>query len=72
MAEHHFKWRNDGRLKIMIGCGTRPEIICLAAVMKRCREYFDTCMQHWFELKDMLKNVKKLLTNRGSVEILVI
>ena len=27
----------------MIGCGTRPEIIRPAAVMKRCREYFDTC-----------------------------
>ena len=35
----------------MIGCGTRPEIIRLAAVIKRCREYFDTCViyynQNW-------------------------
>ena len=51
MVEHNFKWKNDGRLKIMIGCGTRPEIIRLAAVIKRCREYFDTCIvyfnQNW-------------------------
>ena len=38
--EHNFKWKNDGRTKVMIGCGTRPEIIRLAAVIKRCREYF--------------------------------
>ena len=25
--EHNFKWKNDGRTKVMIGCGTRPEII---------------------------------------------
>ena len=51
MIEHKFQWKNDGRLKIVIGCGTRPEIIRLAAVMKRCREYFDTCTvyfnQNW-------------------------
>ena len=36
MVEHNFQWKNDGRLKIMIGCGTRPEIIRLAAV--KCGE----------------------------------
>lgn len=41
MDEHNFPWKNDGRLKIMIGCGTRPEMIRLAAVMKRCREDFE-------------------------------
>ena len=25
--EHNFTWKNDGRTKVMIGCGTRPEII---------------------------------------------
>ena len=49
--EHNFKWKNNGRTKVMIGCGTRPEIIRLAAVIKRCREYFDTCViyynQNW-------------------------
>lgn len=38
MVEHNFNWKNDGRTKVMIGCGTRPEIIRLAAVIKRCRE----------------------------------
>ena len=47
MVDYNFKWKNDGRLKIMIGCGTRPEIIRLAAVMKRCREYFDTCIVYY-------------------------
>jgi len=46
-----FSWKNDGRLKLMIIAGTRPEIIRLAAVMKRSREYFDTCIvytnQNW-------------------------
>lgn len=30
------------RIRLLIICGTRPEIIRLAAVIKRCREYFDT------------------------------
>ena len=47
MVEHNFKWKNDGRTKVMIGCGTRPEIIRLAAVIKRCREYFDTCVVYY-------------------------
>ena len=45
--EHNFKWKNDGRTKVMIGCGTRPEIIRLAAVIRRCREYFDTCVVYY-------------------------
>ena len=45
--EHNFKWKNNGRTKIMIGCGTRPEIIRLAAVIKRCREYFDCCVVYY-------------------------
>ena len=34
MVEHNFQWKNNGRTKVMIGCGTRPEIIRLAAVIK--------------------------------------
>ena len=45
--EHNFTWKNDGRTKVMIGCGTRPEIIRLAAVIKRCREYFDCCVVYY-------------------------
>lgn len=39
-----FNWKNDGKLRLMIVLGTRPEIIRLSAVMKRCREYLDTCI----------------------------
>lgn len=48
---YDFQWKNNGAIKLMICCGTRPEIIRLAAVMKRCRAYFDTCVvytnQNW-------------------------
>ncbi|MBQ9520182.1 MAG: UDP-N-acetylglucosamine 2-epimerase (non-hydrolyzing) [Acholeplasmatales bacterium] len=39
-----FKFKDNGKLKILIICGTRPEIIRLAAVMKTSRKYFDTCI----------------------------
>ena len=35
------KWRENGKLKLLIVVGTRPEIIRLAAVINKCREYFD-------------------------------
>ena len=47
MIDYKFKWKNNGRTKVMIGCGTRPEIIRLAAVIKRCREYFDCCVVYY-------------------------
>jgi len=40
------KFRGDGRLKLLIIVGTRPEIIRLAAVIKKCRSYFDTILAH--------------------------
>ena len=39
-------FKNDGKLKLMIIVGTRPEIIRLAAVINKCREYFDTLLVH--------------------------
>ena len=39
-------FRNDGRIKLLIIVGTRPEIIRLAATIKRCREYFDCIVAH--------------------------
>lgn len=41
-----FKWKNNGAIKLLIIVGTRPEIIRLAAMIKRCREYFDCCVAH--------------------------
>jgi UDP-N-acetylglucosamine 2-epimerase len=37
---------NDGKLKLLIIVGTRPEIIRLAAVINKCRKYFDTILAH--------------------------
>ena len=40
------EFKNDGRLKLLIIVGTRPEIIRLAAVINKCRKYFDTILAH--------------------------
>lgn len=40
------KWKENGKLKLMIVVGTRPEIIRLSAVIKKCRRYFDTILVH--------------------------
>ena len=40
------EWKNNGKLKLLIIVGTRPEIIRLAAVIKKCRKYFDTLLAH--------------------------
>ncbi len=39
-------FKSDGRLKLLIIVGTRPEIIRLAAVINKCRVYFDTILAH--------------------------
>ena len=40
------KFADNGKLKLLIIVGTRPEIIRLAAVINRCRKYFDTILAH--------------------------
>ena len=40
------KWQNNGKLKLLIIVGTRPEIIRLAAVINKCRQYFDCILAH--------------------------
>ena len=40
------KWKENGKLKLLIIVGTRPEIIRLVAVIKKCRTYFDTILAH--------------------------
>jgi len=39
-------FQNNGKLKLLIIVGTRPEIIRLSAVIKKCRQYFDTILAH--------------------------
>ncbi|MBR2870274.1 MAG: UDP-N-acetylglucosamine 2-epimerase (non-hydrolyzing) [Clostridia bacterium] len=40
------KFKENGKLKLLIIVGTRPEIIRLAAVINKCREYFDCVLAH--------------------------
>ena len=40
------QFKNNGKLKLLIIVGTRPEIIRLAAVINKCREYFDCMLAH--------------------------
>ena len=46
MVEFNVNWQENGRLKLLIIVGTRPEIIRLSAVIKKCRRYFDTILAH--------------------------
>ena len=53
MAEFNIKtdysdvrWKDNGKLKLTIIVGTRPEIIRLAAVINKCRRYFDVILAH--------------------------
>ena len=39
-------FKNNGKLKLLIIVGTRPEIIRLAAVINKCRKYFDCILAH--------------------------
>ena len=39
-------WHSNGKLKLLIIVGTRPEIIRLSAVIKKCRTYFDCLLAH--------------------------
>ena len=40
------EFKNNGKLKLLIIVGTRPEIIRLSAVINKCRRYFDTILAH--------------------------
>ena len=40
------QFKNNGKLKLLIIVGTRPEIIRLAAVINKCRKYLDTILAH--------------------------
>ncbi len=42
----NIKWKENGKLKLLIIVGTRPEIIRLAAVINKTRQYFDVILAH--------------------------
>ena len=39
-------FKDDGRLKLLIIVGTRPEVIRLSEVIKKCRRHFDCLLAH--------------------------
>lgn len=43
---NNIKWQENGKLKLLIIVGTRPEIIRLSAVITKCRKYFDCILAH--------------------------
>ena len=45
-AKFNATFQNNGKLKLLIVVGTRPEIIRLSAVITKCRKYFDTILAH--------------------------
>ena len=49
-------FKNNGKLKLLIIVGTRPEIIRLAAVINKCREYFDCLLAHTGQKYDYTLN----------------
>ena len=54
-SDIHF--RDNGKLKLLIIVGTRPEIIRLAAVIDKCRKYFDVILAHTGQNYDYNLNV---------------
>ena len=46
MENKEIKFADNGKLKLLIIVGTRPEIIRLAAVINKCRQYFDVFLAH--------------------------
>ena len=46
MSDKTTMWKENGKLKLLIIVGTRPEIIRLSEVIKKCRKYFDTILAH--------------------------
>ncbi len=58
-------FKNNGKLKLLIIVGTRPEIIRLAAVINKCRKYFDVVLAH------MLPGYTHNIINLSDTEDLV-
>ena len=46
MSVSNLKFQNDGRLKLLIIVGARPEVIRLSEVIKKCRRHFDCLLAH--------------------------
>ena len=56
MGFNEIKWQENGKIKLLIIVGTRPEIIRLSAVITKCRKYFDTILAHTGQNYDYFLN----------------
>nr|WP_027871590.1 UDP-N-acetylglucosamine 2-epimerase (non-hydrolyzing) [[Eubacterium] cellulosolvens] len=59
--QENIGWKNNDKVKLMIIVGTRPEIIKLSEIIKKCKEYFDVLLVHTgqnydYSLKELLFN----------------
>ena len=54
--KYNVEFKNNGRLKLLIIVGTRPEIIRLSEVIKKCRTHFDTVLAHTGQTYDYTLN----------------
>lgn len=52
----NIKWKENGKLKLLIIVGTRPEIIRLSSVIDKCRKYFDCLLAHTGQNYDYFLN----------------
>lgn len=52
----NIEWKNNGRIKLLIIVGTRPEIIRLAEVINKARDYFDVILAHTGQNYDYFLN----------------
>ena len=50
------KWKDNGKLKLLIIVGTRPEIIRLSAVINKARRYFDTVLEEYRRILNLKRN----------------
>ena len=60
-------WQENGKLKLIIIVGTRPEIIRLAAVINKCRKYFDVILAHTGQNYDYNLNGDDLGATCGNI-----
>ena len=64
------KWQENDKLKLLIIVGTRPEIIRLAAVINKCRKYFDCILAHTGQNYDYNLCLKPLAKYHSCVIVL--
>ena len=64
-------FKGDGRLKLLIIVGTRPEIIRLAAVIAKCRKYFDCLLAHTGQMRSAGNTSTACWRTRGRIMIII-